>query len=210
MLMATEPAGNMARVRDELYRPTEAPPIGLADPITEWCMLIVRPSMEQEARDALRRYGIGAYWPNYPKLTVVKNRQSENGRPIRRLSLASVIAGVILTPAKFTDLFWNAIDLAPGVINIARTPSSKPVTLNDTDIVLIHKIEEVLNRPAPEKAVHTFKVGDKVRLVGAQADRWPPGRIVRVARNGRISIEIAAMGRKVIFNDLLPHQIERA
>ena len=209
MLMIREQTtGNLAEIRDILCSPSPAP-VGLSDPVTEWVMVIARPGMEQDARDALRRRGVGAYWPNYPRLTVVKNRQTENGRPIRRLTLASVVSGIIFSPAKISSLFWNAIDLAPGVVNVARNAGGSLVTLNDTDIVLIHSIERTLNRPSPERAVHNFKMGQKVRLSGASSDRWHPGKIIKLARNGRISVEIDAMGRKVVFSDLLPHQIER-
>lgn len=206
--MAAETIGNLARVRDALYRKSPIP-VGADNPVSEWCMIIVRPNMEQEARDALRRRGVGAYWPNYEKLEVVKSRLTEDGRSVRRLRLASVVSGIIFSPATLNNVFWNGIDFAPGVINIARRSSRDLVILTDTDIVLIHKIEEGLNKPPVEKIIHNFKVGDKVRLVGAQGDRWPPGVIIKVARNGRITIEIDAMGRKVKFNDLLPHQIER-
>lgn len=207
MLMASETStgGSLARVRDELYRPT-AEDAALKLPVVEWCMVIARPGMEQEARDALRRRGVGAYWPNYQKTVMVEDRR--NGGRIRRSMLVPVVQGIIFSPAKFTDLFWNALDYAAGVVNVARKAFGDIIVLNDLDIVLIHKIEQGLNTPAATKAVHNFKIGEKIRLCSDELSAFGVGKIMKLLRDGRISIEVPAMGRAVRIT-VLPHQIRR-
>src|SRR5581483_10191525 len=165
-------AGNIAEVYEALSPPT------LADPVTQWCMVLVRPSLEQEARDALRRMGIGAYWPNYQRLVKVKNRRS--GHRTVRSQLAPVIPGILISPAKFSEQFWSALDLAPGVLNIAQRFGGHPLILSDLDIVLIHKIEEGLNKPLPMKMPHNFKPGEKVRFSDDDLSRWGVGKINRL------------------------------
>jgi hypothetical protein len=206
MLMATEPTGNLARVRDELYRLTEPAPIGLSDPITDWCMIIVQPSMEQQARDTLRRRGVAAYWPNFQKIKMVEDNR--NGGRIRRSFLAPVVPGIVFSPAKFDNLFWNALDTAPGVVNVARKSYGDIIVLNEIDIVLIHKIEQGLNVPHGSKPVHNFKSGEKIRLCDDTLSAFGVGKVIKLFHDGRISIETTGMGRAVKFV-VLPHQIRR-
>jgi transcription antitermination factor NusG len=199
MLMATEPTGNLAIVR-EAFEGAAPAPADLSEPITQWCMIIVRPGMEQEARDALRRRGVGAYWPNYPKNTMVKDN--------RRTFLSPVVHGMIFSPAKFTNLFWNVIDLAPGVVNVARRAYSNIILLTDVDIVLIHKIEQGLNRPADAKAEHDFKAGEKVRLTRDERSAFGVGKVAKLYRDGRIGVEFGGMGRALTVT-VDPLQIRR-
>jgi len=206
MLMATEKTvGNLAMVRAAL-EPTAPAPVGLSDPITEWCMVIVRPGMEQEARDAMRRRGVGAWWPNYPKTTMAKD--TRNGGRIRRTMLAPVISGIIFSPATFSSLFWNVIEFAPGVVNVARKSYGDIIVLNGVEIVLIHKIEQGLNIPAGSKAVHNFKIGDKVRFADDERSSFGIGKVAKLYRDGRISIEVSGMGRAVAIT-VTPLQIRR-
>lgn len=199
MLMTAE-QGNLSTT---LGQAQQAAPLPAS--AQKWCMVLVRPSLEQEARDSLRRRGIGAWWPNYPREVIRKDQRS--GRREKHLVLSSVVAGILLSPAQRDDRFYAAMDLAPGVINMARI-GSEAVLLTDTDIVLIHKIEEGLNKGLSAKAIHSFKVGDKVRFIDDVVRRWPSGKIIKCARDGHIEVEVYILGRMVTVT-VLPHQIEK-
>jgi transcription antitermination factor NusG len=186
----------------EVYHPE-----ALADPITRWCMVLVRPSEAENARDCMRRMGIGVYWPNYPQFGTTQSRRT--GRRTTREHLSAVIPGVLLTPARFTPLFWQAIDLAPGVFNVARTHEGDVILLDDVDIVIIHKIEAGLNTPPPPmKYIHNFKTGEKVRFVDDDLSRWGIGKVARLCKDGRISVDVPLMGRMTAVI-VYPHQISR-
>jgi hypothetical protein len=206
MLMVTEKTGNMAMVLKALEGPLGPEPVELCHPITEWCLVLVRSGFEFPAREAMRRRGVGAYWPNYSRIAMVED--TRNGGRIRRTFLTPVVPGVILSPAKFTDLFWNVLDLAPGVINVARKAFGDIIVLNDVDVVLIHKIEQGLNKPVTAKAVHNYKIGDKVRLCDDERSGFGIGKVLQLFKDGRISIGVGGMGRELAIT-LLPHQIRR-
>jgi transcription antitermination factor NusG len=96
-----------------------------------------------------------------------------------------------------------------GAFDIARTFSGYPLLIGDEDIQIIRRIEIGLNTPRPsDKVVHNFKRGQKVRFVDDLIGRWPPGVVETLAHDGRISVEVDLMGRKVPIW-VLPHQIER-
>ena len=180
-------------------------PTELAAPVTAWCMILVRPSLEQEARDFMRRQGVGVYWPNYAKWTFVVDRRGHRGM---RSATVALFPGVLFSPAKFTSHFWNVMDLAPGVMNIARKHGGELVILDDLDIVIVHKIEEGLNKAPPVKPVHNFKTGDKVRLMDDDLSRWGVAKVSRLLKDGRISVDVPLMGRMTAVV-VLPHQIGR-
>jgi transcription antitermination factor NusG len=177
------------------------------DATNEMVMIIARPGQEQRGRDSLRRRGIGVWWPNYSKEVIYKNKQT--GRRARRLVLSAVMPGIMLSPAKFSDDFWIAMDLAPGVVNVARKRGGDLLVLSEIDVVLIHKIEAGLNEPPPTKPVHSFKIGDKVRFVDDVMRRLPAGKMTKVMRSGHIGVDVSVLGRLTSF-DVLPHQIEAA
>ena len=77
----------------------------------------------------------------------------------------------------------------------------------DATDVEIRRIEGDQNEPPSIKPVHSFKTGQKVRFSDENPIIWPPGKIVRLASDGRISVEIYLMGRMVPIL-VLPHQIE--
>jgi hypothetical protein len=182
-------------------------PQGLGDPITQWCMVLVRPSEAENARDCMRRMGIGVYWPNYPKFSTVQNRRSS--RRGTRLALSAVVPGVLFSPARFTPIFWEAVDLAPGAFNVAHKHDGNVILLDDVDIVIIHKIEQGLNTPPPPmKYTHNFKTGEKIKFVDDELTRWGTGKVARLLKDGRISVEVPLMGRMTAVI-VYPHQILR-
>jgi transcription antitermination factor NusG len=177
-------------------------------PTRSMLMIIVRHFQEQRARDSLRRRGVGAWWPNYPKDENYKDKQT--GKRQSRRVLSSVMPGIILTPANTSDIFWEALDLAPGVLNVVRMSGGSLLMLDDLEVVLIHKIEAGLNSPPPVgKPIHSFKVGDKVRFTDDLMRRLPSGKVTKVVKSGHIMVEVSVLGRPTSF-DVLPHQIEPA
>jgi transcription antitermination factor NusG len=176
------------------------------DPVSEWVMIIVRPGMEQEARDSLRRRGVGAWWPNYQKEEGAKDR--ETGKRFKRLVRSGVLPGILLSPARLDARFWNACDNAPGVINIARKASTLPILLTDIDIVLIHTIETGLNKALVVKSgTHSYEMGETVRFVDDEYRRLPVGKVARCGRNGEITVEVNLFGRMSLVK-VLSFQIE--
>lgn len=176
-------------------------------PVTDMVMVIVKPGFEQKARDSLRRRAVGTWWPNYRREIPAKDRDS--GKRISRTILSGVMPGIVLARATLDDAFWRAMDLAPSVINIGRKFGGEPLILGELHIVIVHKIEEGLNKPPLAKPVHSFKPKDKVRFTDDAMRRFPPAIVTKCQRDGHIELEVNTMGRMTPFT-VLPHQIELA
>lgn len=175
-------------------------------PFRKWYMIAVRPNREQEAADSFRRRNIRAYWPNHQRLQPV--RGSGNGRGRRGLSYVAMIPGLIFTPLSTSVDFWDAIERVEGVTNVVRSDSGHPLLISEADIETVRRIEAGLNLPPPTKVLHSFKIGDRVRFLDDTVNRWPPGKVARLASDGRIGVEVQAMGR-VVTVLVFPHQIGR-
>jgi hypothetical protein len=170
-----------------------------------WMLLTVRMNHERNAVDSLRRAGLRAYYPSYEELAAT--RQVFAGRPVRRLRRVAIIPGHVLTP--LSSGIDELIDRTVGAIGVVRRDSGQVLTIDDLDVQVIRAIEASESLKACGNVVeHTFKPGDKVRFLDDLTGRWPPGTVVRVARKGRIGVEVALMGRKVTIYSL-PHQLER-
>lgn len=176
----------------------------LPEPTSNWVMILVRPGGEQEARDSLRRRGIGAWWPNFQKEVGAKDRDS--GKRYKRLVLTGVLPCVLFSPARLTQQFWAALDLAPGVINVVRKSNTEVVLLNDVDIAMIHAIEVDLNRAPAVRISHSHVVGDVVRLMADEYRRIAPGKVIG-CHNGYLEVEVNMFGaeRPIL---VLPTQVE--
>lgn len=179
----------------------------MPDPVEEMVMVVARPGQEQEGRDAFRRRGIGTWWPNY--MREVRTRDRETGQRFAKLIPAGVMPGILLCRTRLDGLFWNVLDLAPGVVGVARRFSTEPIMLSGLDIVLIHKIEQGLNRPAPPLSVQPFKAGDKVRFMDDVMRRFPPGIVTKAMRNGHVELEVNVLSRMTPFT-AWAHQLELA
>jgi len=189
MLMAAEIKLNLEHYLGQASAVAELP-----DPSGEWVIVLIRPGYEQQARDSLRRRGIGAWWPNYQK--EVGTKDPETGKRYKRLIRFGVLPGVLLSPAKMDERFWSACDLAPGVINVARNSSTGPILLTDVDIALIHAIETGLNRADPVKAaLHSYETGERVRFIDDEYRRLPTAKVIRCDRDGEITVEVNFFGR---------------
>ncbi len=211
MLMATKTeTGNLAQVRDALdqMRGQSLESQRQPYPFLQWFMVVVRPGHDQQAADSFRRNGVRAYWPNYERIQTVRYRSNGN-RPQQRLYLTPLMPGYVFSPAGVTqEDFTQIIERVVGVVKVVRTFSGAPLLLSEADIEIIRRIEAGLNTPDPIKPIHNYKTGEKVRFVDDIVDRWPGGKIVKLARDGRISVELDLMGRKVVVI-VFPHQIER-
>jgi transcription antitermination factor NusG len=206
MLQAGE-AGNMATVRDALAGIT-----GVAVPPAEVgpdrYLVMVRMGRELDAVDSFRRNQIRCYWPSYEEL-VTTPRRTPAGQPIRRLRRVGILPGYVFSAVDPTVDFTSLLDRIVGAFDVVRTLNGNPLHILDADIRIIQKIEVGLNQPAKGGAVASdFKVGEKVTFIDDVVGRWPPGKVIKVARDGRISVSVDMMGRKVTIK-VLPHQIER-
>lgn len=170
-------------------------------PYKAWYAVIVKSSREQDAADGFRRENVAAYWPNYVKL--VRHRGG-----MRRNIFGAIIPGFIFCPTADEQLFWAAVQRIPYVLNMLRKEEGLTATLRNDDIEIIRRIEAEANEPPPIKPVHNFKIAEKVRFIDDLMNQWPPGKIVKLASDGRISVEVYLMGRMVPIS-VLPHQIER-
>lgn len=196
---------NLADVFIEIAQSTALETLPAAS--LEMCMILVQPPQERTARDMLRRHGIGVWWPNYP-LEIIK-KDPLTGKRFQRIIRSSVLPGVILSPSSGSAHFWDMLDLAPGVFGVAQKPNGHWLMLSDLDIVLIHKIEHGLNRPANVRTESKYKTGDKVTLADDIYRRFPPGIVQKCLRNGIIKVELNFMGCLRVI-DVVPHQIELA
>jgi transcription antitermination factor NusG len=170
----------------------------------QWCMLLVTPGQEREARDSFHRYGVRAYWPNYHSFL----RSTLPLRKRRRTEDRSVIPGYLFVPALPTEMIWDISLRIPGVLNAVLNFSGDMATFKDESIEVIRAIERGMHTPVPGKSLHNFKTGDKVRFVDDITQRWPPGKIAGATGDGRITVEVKAMGRIVPFQ-VFPHQVEK-
>lgn len=204
--MATEAKiGNLEQVRQATSEPS---PSRQPHPFTHWYMVVVRPGHDQQAADSFRRNNVRAYWPNYEYLQTIR-RKHNNNRPEQRLILTPIIPGYLFSPAGVTlEDFTDLIERIVGVVKVVRTFSGAPLFLAEEDIQIIRRIEAGLNTPDPVKPLHNFKTSEKVRFTDDLIGHWHGGKIVRLARDGRISVEADLMGRKVTVL-VFPHQIER-
>jgi transcription antitermination factor NusG len=126
----------------------------------------------------------------------------------RRMRRIGILPGYVFSDVDRDRDLTTLLRRIVGAIDVARTFSGAPLLIGDADIQIIRKIEIGLNTPRPDKLLHNFKSGEKVRFVDDLMGRWPPGRIIKLAPDGRISVEVEMMGRKVAIT-CLPHQIER-
>jgi transcription antitermination factor NusG len=201
--MAAEP-GNMAIVREALAGITgvtkPAPVIGPSRHL-----VVVRNSHEFESVDSFRRNFVPAYWASYEEL--LPSRKVRNGFTGRRVRRVGILPGLIFVPVNAVPDMEGLLHRIVGAIDFHRTYSGNPFVVDDADVRVIQRIEVGLNTPSKEVA-HKFKVGEKVRFVDDLDGRWPPGKIIKLAREGRIIVEVDAMGRKMPIT-VFSFQIER-
>jgi transcription antitermination factor NusG len=202
MEMATEP-GNMAIVREALAGITGVEVKAPAVPTSDRYLVMVRSSRERDAVDSYRRNQIPTYWPSYEML--VPTRQKINGHPVCVRRRIGIIPGYVFPEVRPGAL---GLDNIVAAIDYIRTFDGSPLLIRDADIQIIRRIEAGLNTPKPGGTDHAFKVGEKVRFSDDLDSRWPPGKIIKLAKEGRIIVEVDAMGRKLPIT-VFPHQIER-
>lgn len=200
-----EKSGNLEQVRDALQGITGI----VAKPQArgpDWYLVMARVNRELDTVDSFRRNAVSCWWPNYEELVIIN--RTENGRKVRRLRRVGIIPGYVFSNAQACGDVTSLLRDIVGAIDVAKTFSGVPLLISDADAQIISRIEIGLNTPRPEKTIHNFKKGEKVSFRDDLVGRWPPGKIIKLAPDGRISVEIDLMGRKVPVT-VLPHQIER-
>jgi transcription antitermination factor NusG len=170
----------------------------------KWCMIAVKPGKEQECCDSFRRQGVRCYWPNYHVFASMIRRAYR--RP--RRDYRAVIPGYLFSPLPHGTTFYAVMDLKEGMLHPVHTFSGDILVLDGEAILVLRKIEAGLNTPKPKASLHNFKTGEKVRFADDLLSRWPPGRVSRLADDGRIVVETEVMGRAVPFL-VFPYQLER-
>lgn len=207
-MLAITDKGNLGHVRSALEGIT-----GIKEePVVEQKrhhIVIVRSNHELNAVDSFRRHGEPAFWPSFEELVVT--RQQRDGHPIRRVRRIGIVSGYVFTPIRPNVDFTDFLKQIVGAIDIVRSFSGNPLLLEEDDIQTLKRIEVGRNTPTEQRdgaVVHTFKVGERVRFIDDVRHRWPPGRITKIARQGRIVVDVSMMGRKVEVKSL-PHQIVR-
>lgn len=200
-----EETGNLEKVRNALHGITGVP---LAAPVVEpdWYLVMARTNHELDTVDSFRRNSFAAYWPSYEMMVVT--RQKHEGRLVRKLKRVGILPGYVFSSIEPNRDFTAILHRIVGAFDIVRTFSGNPLLIGDADVRIIRRIEIGLNTPHPEKVSHTFKRGYRVRFVDDLIGRWPPGVIDTLATDGRISVEVDLMGRKLPIW-VLPHQIEK-
>lgn len=207
MLMANE-TGNLAQVRNAVEGQT-TPPLREQQrfPFQGWYVVIVRTRREQDLADEFRRLDIAAYWPNYTKQVPIG---MHGGKRRHRVSFSAIIPGMIFCPLAEENTFWAAVQRVPYVVNLLRKEEGRPAILRNVDIEKLRQIEADANLPPEVTPIHNFKTGQKVRFTDEAPVQWPPGKVVRLAEDGRLTVEVYLMGRMVPMHGILPHQIEAA
>lgn len=202
--------GNMAQVRDALV--IQQPDTRLLReqqrfPYRGWYAVIIRARKEQDAADEFRKRNVSAYWPNY-----VKQVPSgiHGGKRRHRVTFSAIVPGLIFCPMADEELFLMAVHGIPYVVNLLRREQGLPAILRNVDIEKLRRIEAHENLPPDINPVHNFKIGQKVRFTDEEPVQWPPGKIIELDDDGRISIEVYLLGRMVPIRGILPSQIEAA
>jgi len=168
--------------------------------------VVARMNHEHGTVDSLRRNGVGAYFPSFEQLVPVKDNMT--GQLSRRVKRVGILPGyVFATPPLHID-FEMLLRHIVGAFDIARTFSGKPLFIGEDDLQIIRRIEIGLNTPSQVKVGHKLKIGNRVRFGDDLVGRWPPGRVEKLAPDGRIGVEVELMGRKVLIW-ALSSQIER-
>jgi transcription antitermination factor NusG len=204
-MLAMTDKGNLETVREALSGITGVKLSPDRDEGADWFMVVVRSNYHLDAVDGLRRQGLRAYWPSYERS--IASKRLVMGRQTRR-SVRFGILPYVLSPHDETVDFKSRCERVTAIMDIVRTYSGSPLLLKDRDLTIIRRIDVSMNTPKPEATGHNFKTGHKVKFKDDLSAQWPPGLIVKIAKEGRISVEVNMMGRKVPVT-VFPHQIER-
>lgn len=204
-MLAAGEKGNMAQVRDALHGITGVAPKPLTVAGPNRHLVVVRNNHEFDSVDSFRRNLIPAYWANYEEL--LPSRKMMNGFAGRRVRRVGILPGLIFVPVNAAPDMEGLLHRIVGAIDFHRTYSGSPFMVDDADVRIIQRIEVGLNTPSKVVA-HKFKIGEKVRFIDDLDNRWPPGKIIKLAREGRIIVEVDAMGRKMPIT-VFSFQIER-
>lgn len=199
-------SGNIEQVRNALTGITGVE-VSAGRPGPDRYLVSVRMNREMDSVDSFRRHQVRSYWPNYEEL--LPCRHVPGVRPVRRLRRVGILPGYVFSEVDPSRDFTDLLDRIVGAFDVVRMASGHPLLIADEDIQIIRKIEIGLNTPKEKPTGYgEFKVGHKVRFVDDLMGRWPNGKIERLAREARISVQVELMGRKVSIT-VLPHQIER-
>jgi transcription antitermination factor NusG len=195
-----EMVGNLARAFEEA---------GLIDPSTPkldfqeprlWHVLMTQPQQERKAADWLRSAHHSVYFPNF--VEQVKSRKG-----LRRSIIRPIVIGYLFLAVRPGTDLNRVVERIPGLVGYLRDEASHAAVIREREILKIRELEATHFVPETGKIAHAFKIGQRVRLVDDVYLGWR-GPIIALAQDGRISVEVNLLGRKVPVW-LVPSQIER-
>lgn len=196
--------GNLGHVRDALQGIT-GKSLPLREPSAEHYLVIVRAGHELDAVDSFRRHGVEAYYPTYEQLVVTRQRRGVH--PVRRMRRVGLIPGYVFCRVDARRDFCGLLSVIIGAIDVVRTMSGTALLVGNADLEIIRQIAIDRGIDGAAKPTRAYKIGQRVRMVDDVLRRWPAGKVAGLARDGRISVDIELMGRRVTIS-VQPHQIE--
>lgn len=198
--------GNLGQVRKALHGIT-GKGVPSTEPRAEHYLVIVRSGHELDAVDSFRRHGVEAYYPTYEQLVVTRQRRGVH--PVRRLRRVGLIPGYVFCRVDAQRDFCGLLSVIIGAIDVVRTASGVALLIGDADLSIIRKIAIDRGVAACGKQGARYKLGQRVRMIDDVLRRWPAGKVAGIARDGRISVDVELMGRRVTIS-VQPSQIEPA
>lgn len=174
-------------------------PLSYEEP-RHWHVLVAIPQQERKAADWLKAARLSVYFPNSVK-------QVCNRRGLRRSVLSALVPGYLFLAVRPGTDLNGIVERIPGLAGYLRDEASNPAVMREKALDKIRELEATHYVPETGKIAHAFKVGQRVRVMNDVYLGWR-GPILSLAQDGRISVEVNLLGRKVPVW-VVPSQIER-
>jgi len=183
--------------------------VGLSTPLPRysgypfWHALLVPGGKEEQSAKRLQRLDVFTYLPAYAKRIGQRCRNN-------RLKLYPIIQGMLFVPVEMMQVrrrdemfeLCNVIDYLYGA-------DDRPARITKRIIETIRELEARENQPAPQVAALRFDIGETVRFKHRDlAEFWGTGLVKAIAKNGRITIEVAKLLGRSTPVEVWPSEIE--
>lgn len=170
-----------------------------------WHALLVEPNREpKSAKWLIDHTSIHPYLPTFSK---VVRRRGAGPNSCRRLCAA--ISGMMFVPQEMMDIpRRREVFEYAHISGFIRDNKGGPKLISKADIELIRLMEAKLNLPPEAKGV-VFKTGQQVRFSNDLYDlAWGTGRIIEIASESRIGVEVASLFGRATKVYVPAHEIE--
>jgi hypothetical protein len=183
--------------------------VGLSTPLPRysgypwWHALLVPGGKEERAAKRLQRLHVFAYLPTYAKRIGQRCRNN-------RLKLYPIIHGMLFVPVEMMETTRRdeMFELCH-VIGYLHATDGLPALISKADIETIRDLEARENLPAPKVAALRFEIGQKVRFKERDlAEFWGKGLVKAIAKNGRITVNVAKLLGRTTPVEVWPSEIE--